>query len=809
MKLKLVNFLCYTDSTFEFGDNGLTLINGPSGVGKTSLMRAIFFALFGDGTKVQSYGKASCSVELEFDGLKIVRSKKPNRLIVNEVYEDESAQSIINKKFGDTFKTSGYIQQNNLNSFILLSPPDKLIFLEKFAFHEIDLAHIKNRCKSHINNIHDELTVTISELNLSREFLKDTNIPIKVNFPIKCNKSQIEKVIKNEVIRHKNCFTLISQTQKNKENKENALSDLRILNATLQSQRENLNNITEKLVVFNNRKESIIYKGNDYLSSLEEKLSIILMSRDFNIMSLQYTEDVEKLRILREQELNDFQIEILSLSKDIWNEYTKDDIKNTITDLESCIVDIQRVEHLKKYNKLNEINKIELDNKKTNLDEYYLSIEEKKELYRKIISQKAVYTCPKCEAHVSLINENLILYEDNIENFDEQDSEQLLDEINELSTKIKKIERVIPDEENKLNTITKNKEEIKEILNKYEEEHTLSSLQEDIKYLQDYRSTEVQKEKLIEKLTENIELEKLSRSYNTCKSNIEKLKEKLKENSTNSVIEESEEQIRVEIFNQKQNKSQLESISQDIENLEKEKKYCLNILEKEEQNYINKYDIKYDEDTMVNDINIYIKKIEELECKKSGHATNITQIDDWKKYTEEQIKYTKLKNKVKELEIKEKEDRSRYSAALTLKDNILEAESISISNIIETINMHARTYLDCFFEDNPISVQLQAFKETKKSTKPCINVVIEYKGMECDLMMLSGGELARVVLSYTLALSEIFNTPLLLLDECTASLDQDLTSDVFDGIREHFGGKLVLIIAHQVVAGTFDKVIKL
>jgi len=64
-------------------------------------------------------------------------------------------------------------------------------------------------------------------------------------------------------------------------------------------------------------------------------------------------------------------------------------------------------------------------------------------------------------------------------------------------------------------------------------------------------------------------------------------------------------------------------------------------------------------------------------------------------------------------------------------------------------------------------------------------------------------------LAYTLALSEIFNTPLMLLDECTASLDQDLTSDVFEGIREHFGGKLVLIIAHQVVSGTFDKVIKL
>ena len=81
--------------------------------------------------------------------------------------------------------------------------------------------------------------------------------------------------------------------------------------------------------------------------------------------------------------------------------------------------------------------------------------------------------------------------------------------------------------------------------------------------------------------------------------------------------------------------------------------------------------------------------------------------------------------------------------------------------------------------------------------------------METDLTCLSGGELSRVILAYTLALAEMFNTPLLLLDECTSSLDQELTSTVFEGIREHFKGKLTLIIAHQVITGNFDKEIKL
>ena len=78
-----------------------------------------------------------------------------------------------------------------------------------------------------------------------------------------------------------------------------------------------------------------------------------------------------------------------------------------------------------------------------------------------------------------------------------------------------------------------------------------------------------------------------------------------------------------------------------------------------------------------------------------------------------------------------------------------------------------------------------------------------------DLSLLSGGELSRVNLAYTLALAEIFNSSLILLDECTASLDQELTSAVVDGIKQNFSEKLVIIIAHQVITGTFDRIIKL
>ena len=65
--------------------------------------------------------------------MKITRSKRPNRLTLelkDETHYDASAQSIINKRFGDKFQTTGYISQTASNSFILMSPLEKLEFLE-------------------------------------------------------------------------------------------------------------------------------------------------------------------------------------------------------------------------------------------------------------------------------------------------------------------------------------------------------------------------------------------------------------------------------------------------------------------------------------------------------------------------------------------------------------------------------------------------------------------------------------------------------------------------------------------------------
>jgi DNA repair exonuclease SbcCD ATPase subunit len=199
-------------------------------------------------------------------------------------------------------------------------------------------------------------------------------------------------------------------------------------------------------------------------------------------------------------------------------------------------------------------------------------------------------------------------------------------------------------------------------------------------------------------------------------------------------------------------------------------------------------------------------ELESLESDLTKHSTNLQRIEKYKEYQASKKAYEGWIMKRNDLELQEKEDRLKYAAASNLLDKILEAESISILTIINSINTHAQLYLDHFFTDNPISIKLLTFKESKKSvSKPQINLAIEYKGMECDTSTLSGGELARVVLAFTLALAEMFNTPLILLDECTASLDESLSTAIINSIKDNFSNKLVIVISHQNVCGIYDR----
>lgn len=109
----------------------------------------------------------------------------------------------------------------------------------------------------------------------------------------------------------------------------------------------------------------------------------------------------------------------------------------------------------------------------------------------------------------------------------------------------------------------------------------------------------------------------------------------------------------------------------------------------------------------------------------------------------------------------------------------------------------------------PISVSLKMFKTIKagKRTKPSVNLHITMDNEEIDPSVISGGEEDRLSIALTLALSKVHNSPLLLMDECFASLPAKDREMTINSIVRHGKAqdRFFFCIAPNSASGWFEK----
>jgi exonuclease SbcC len=813
MKLKLTNFLCHENYEVDLGENGISLLSGNSGSGKTSILKAIFFALFGEGTKLTMYGKTSCSVEIEFDNLKVIRTKRPNRLLVNDTYEDATGQEIIDNKFGHTFKTSGYIQQNNLSSFMLMSPIDKLEFLEKFSFKDVNIGKIKHNTKLYIQKRNEELISIDAQLTIAKSLLQEISIPKEVIFPISYKKkSQITKIIKNEGIKHKNLQILCKKAEKRCKQTEKELNNTKILEASISSKIDSVKEISKTIDKLNDTIISTNYIGDEKLNEYKEEFKKCLEYRELSeLHNIKSKNDIQLVE-MKKKEIESLEKEINNLETSLWSEYSKEEIMTIINELKTCLNNVERTQKL--YRELEEIDITDISKKQDKISKFNELLIEKEKIFNYINLQNNMYDCPCCKANLKLVDNNLEIFKgDSIikTNLNEDmDLENLKSEIKILKENITKLNKlIIIDESNKERSIII-KKEIDTINNLYEDKIIKNDIVQDLEYLREYKSTQKILENRLGEFKSNIVSNTYSSSYISFNNNNIKIIEQIKKLEKSSSKPKYEEDfLRNIIYEQSIFEQRLKDLKIELNKLNYQKITISNNINKQKEVHLNIYGEIREVDSLVDFLENTELELNNLYNKIKYQNNVLESINIWEEYNKEQTVYNNFKLKILKIENDEIKVRSEYAASTKLRDKILEAESLAMSNIIDSINQHANIYLESFFQNDPITVTLHAFKEGKDCIKPKINVNVEYKGMDTDLSPLSGGELSRVVLAYTLALAEMFNTPLLMLDECTSNLDQDLSGVVFDAIRENFNGKHTIVIAHQVIEGTFDKILKI
>lgn len=792
MSIKIKNIKCYENIEYNFGEDGLVLISGNSGKGKSTILQAIYFALFGTGSKIIMVGKNSCSVEFKFDGIKIFRSKNPSKLIVNDIYEEEEAQQIIFKKFGSTFDVTGYIPQNAMKSFAVMSSSDKLAFLERFAFENCDLGVIKNKCKEKINIKHDELISINSKLETTIEMFEDIEEPEFVEFPVKLIDDDYTKSIKKEYSRYNILIEKIKEKSETNQTKNNLLLRIKNSRDTVTKNELHIKELTNKL---DDIKIKLQNTGpivdTIKLSKEEELLNNIKTNKEFINLTNEYNKNVKYLEEIISNESKSIDKELKDVTSELWLMYSENEVKEMIEENEIIMTDLKQILSLEK--------KLTV---KPDSDTIQMTTEvgKLKTVLENIIFQSKVHSCPSCNTKLRFKNGTLV-----------HDNELPGDTIDLTEDEIKDKISII---ENNI----KNIKEIKRIQETYEDLPSIKDVSEDLKYLREYYAENKQVEKtkiqLEYKANNNVFSKTCENLKKTVKQQQEKLTE-LKKSMKTLTVDISEDELQNSITSKRElllNQNHLISNIKQVEtDLARYNAYNIesvkSILKNVDCDIISELTRMYNDCTR--DIESNKNDIDVMNSKKEKHEYNIKQIKKWEQMMTDLETYNRWQENVNDLQKKETNTRHEYTALCTLKEKILEAESLAIINVVEIINTHARIYLEKFFENEPISVELKAFKNNKKTTKAQITMDIQYKGMDCDLNMMSGGETSRIILAYTLALAEMFNTPLIMLDECTASLDQETADDVFEAIRENFNGKLTIIIAHQVVTGTFDHTINL
>lgn len=821
MRLSLKNFKCWMLKTFEFKDETITLIHGPSGHGKSSILLAIEFVLYGANNHkfLISHNKSTCEVTLEYKNFKIKRTKRPNILTLyvdEKLYEDKEAQVIINKYFG----------YNYGSKFMDLSSLEKLEFLEKIVAEDYDIKELKLKIKNQISKISKDLALLDGQILNAESMLKIIKKPNRVEKPpsdkmilntehldsdhLIFEKEKVLSDLKNVNLKKEKFNTLMVKCNLLNEelNILGTIQSYKSINKSIKELNDKMKQLREKNIYLSMVKETIIelekYKDvtDEDVKNLEEEIKVLdimiekcLKFKDYN----NYKKLEEEYKALRNQEITEWKNKVDFIDKDL------EKIGN---------VSIDNLNHLEKI-------KVTYENYKAfNSKNNLLAIE--KEIETLKVKFFKSYRCVKC-------NYKFLINMDTLEMLDDTLSLNTLvfsDQIKAQTNDCFKVKKSLKDLEFLKDKIIQN--------DSFMAETAIENVAEQITQIKLYIT-------LTEKL-KNLHLNsnKPSNFLHQMNNRLLPLRQKFidyEESSSNdvyfeddSILKDKRRDLTIKLNNltnalniKKTLKNRIENKTEydvnEHKNVQLSIEECTDLLNikhlelekiKTFERIKGQLDHLKEEIDILNYDDIIIPELEQKLFDLNLKYEYCIKFLEYKNFQVDLKKYKKVKENIKVLQSKKQINEQMYFKNLLFKQKVAEAEHESLQSIINTVNSHLEVLLNDFFSEHfgdPIQIYLTI--ENQSNSKPHINTIINYKGNKVDYKSLSTGEYSRVKLAFDLTFKEILGESIIMLDECTANLDQDLSTKIFNKIKATFPSKTILVVAHQVVMGAFDHILSL
>ena len=770
MNIHLSNFRCHRSQTFTFS-SGLNLIEGKSGQGKTTILDAISWCLLGKQRNVLTRGEKKCSATLNIDGYSITRTKLPSRVTLSiptgETLEDDVAQQYIYRIIGgEHFELTSYMLQKATSQFFTLPALEKRRFIESLSKQNNDLENTKDRIQNRLKELKSRLLTTQTQLDC---LLRDKPLP-----PSAVDLLGLELTRESEGLIHltkgvrAHYESLLSDSKSRLNERLEKLTRYNVaerqraeLESNLAVYRENLFSVRDKLQKLNLLE----------LDSLEKKLSLGLQYSDYQKKKSELLTAKRNYEDLVRQEDLTIQARLQELQAEL----------KEVKEVSSNQLDskLKEYEESTRYNQL-----LARLPKEVNVDECSARVSSLKECISLSHQRKRVIGCPHC-------SKGLIVKGDTI---DRASAGPLSPE--ELE-RVKKAVEELPLEEKRLLLLSKQKALREQILGELDGLVVREGAEKEYKTLKEQYELYLrvkQKNEWVQSEIEKLKSASAKDKYVSLRKQYEKELELYKALPKGELVEDLEE-LKTRVADLREKKNTRDYLQSESEKLEK---MIIDI-----ESSVSKLPI---EEPVV----VCGTDVEELEKKISGVRESEGKLLEVREFGVKRKEYKRWERRVVQLRgILEMLTNESVSLEIFLR-KINEAETKCLEDTIRVLNDKTRVYLQKFFPDEVISLELATEKENKKgAVKTEIAVRLMYKSEDCDLTSLSGGEYDRCSLAFLLAVNEVCGSRMLILDESIGSLDMTNAENVLEVLKETIGeDKVVILVQHQATCGSYDHVVR-